>query len=244
MLPASISSNALLASTKARRQSRFMLTIRVRQIQIRFGSYWTQSRISSYKFICGNAAFCNWTRPIQSGNKSRAMPLSWQDPEVTKMEMPQRPYIFNVYPLILTPAYNPLFLVPTSRIPSLSSSCSIYFGTAYYPLHSRANFTLSAWIVMQALSSRQWHYLFTYIHCPAFHYDPLTSLPCGKLNSSSGWGIPRHASRITLNSSRLMLAEAHPHTRPLRALLYVLSMSLCRSRVRLLAVTGCLFFLR
>jgi hypothetical protein len=39
-----------------------------------------------------------------------------------------------------------------------------------------------------------------------------------------------------------MPAEVHPHIRPL--LLYVLSMSLCRSRVRLLAVTGCLFFLR
>jgi hypothetical protein len=36
MLPASISSNASLASTKARRQSRFMLTIRVRQTRIRF----------------------------------------------------------------------------------------------------------------------------------------------------------------------------------------------------------------
>jgi hypothetical protein len=49
------------------------------------------------------------------------------------MEMPQPPYIFNVYLLILTPAYNALFLVPASRIPFLSSSCSIYFGIGYYP---------------------------------------------------------------------------------------------------------------
>jgi hypothetical protein len=39
-----------------------------------------------------------------------------------------------------------------------------------------------------------------------------------------------------------MLVEVHPPIRPL--LLYVLSMSLCRSRVRFLAVTGYLFFLR
>jgi hypothetical protein len=103
----------------------------------------------------GVRSFVTEQRPIQSGNKSRALPLSWQDPEDTKMEMPQCPYIFNVYLLILTPTSNALFRVPTSRIPFLSSSCSIYFDTAYYPLHSRANFTLSAWIVMQALSSSQ-----------------------------------------------------------------------------------------
>jgi hypothetical protein len=51
------------------------------------------------------------------------------------MEMPQCPYIFNVYLLILTPAYNALFLIPASHIPFpfLSSSCSIYLGIAYYP---------------------------------------------------------------------------------------------------------------
>jgi len=49
------------------------------------------------------------------------------------MEMPQCPYIINVYLLILTPAYNALFLIPASRIPFLSSSCSIYLGIAYYP---------------------------------------------------------------------------------------------------------------
>jgi hypothetical protein len=48
------------------------------------------------------------------------------------MEMPQCPYIFNVYLLILTPAYNALFLIPASHIPFLSSSC-IYLGIAYYP---------------------------------------------------------------------------------------------------------------
>jgi len=38
------------------------------------------------------------------------------------MEMPQRPYIFNVYPLILTAAYNALFLIlPSPRIPFSSS---------------------------------------------------------------------------------------------------------------------------
>ena len=54
--------------------------------------------------------------------------------------MPQCPYIFNVYLLILTPAYNAHSLVPASRIPFLSSSCSIYFGIAYSLLHSHANF--------------------------------------------------------------------------------------------------------
>src|SRR6267154_630216 len=155
------------------------------------------------------------------------------------MEMPQCPYIFNVYLLILTPAYNALFLIPASHIPSLSSSCSIYFRIPYYPL---ILVQISLFPRGLAVSSRQWRCRFTYIHCPAFYYDPLTSVPCGKLNSSSGWDIPRRASRITLNSFQLMLAEVYPHTRLL--LLYVLSMSLCRSRVRPLAVTGCLFFLR
>lgn len=70
------------------------------------------------------------------------------------MEMPQRPYIFNVYLLILTPAYNALFLVPASRIPFLIFMQHL-FRHWLLPLHSRANFTLSARIVMQALSSRQ-----------------------------------------------------------------------------------------
>lgn len=157
--------------------------------------------------------------------------------------MPQCPYIFNVYLLILTPAYNALFLVPTSRIPFLSSSCSIYIGIACYPLIlvQISLFGVDCYAsTIQPPMTLPVHY----IHCPAFHYDPFTSLPCGKLNSSSGWGIPRRASRISLDSSRLMLAEVHAHTRPL--LLYVLSMSLCRSQVRVLAVTGSgyLFFLR
>jgi hypothetical protein len=62
----------------------------------------------------------------------------WRSPDKTqktrKWKCHNVPYIFNVYLLILTPAYNALFLVPASRIPFLSSSCSIYFGIAYYPL--------------------------------------------------------------------------------------------------------------
>ena len=81
------------------------------------------------------------------------------NPEDTKMEMPQCPYIFNVYLFILTPAYNALFLVPPLAHPIPVIFMQHLFRHCLLPpsppFNSRANFTLSAWIVMQALSSRQ-----------------------------------------------------------------------------------------
>jgi len=142
--------------------------------------------------------------------------------------MPQCPYIFNVYLLILTPAYNALFLVPP---PLASHSCHLRAASiSALPITPSFSVQISLFRRGLALSSRQLRCLFTYIHCSAFHYDLLTSLPCGKLNTSSGRGRPRRASRITVNSFRLMLVEVHPRTRPLP--LYVLSMSSCRFRVR------------
>ena len=91
---------------------------------------------------------------------------------------------------------------------------------------------------MQPLPSRC---LFTYIHCPAFHYDPLTSLPCGKLNSPSGW-----AYRGALHESlSIPPGLCLPKWMGTQAITVVRTEYVVMSfRVRLLAVTGCLFSLR
>ena len=71
-----------------------------------------------------------WSFVIEQGRSSLGTKAEHcrsrdKDPEDTKMEMPQCPYIFNVYLLILTPAYNAHSLVAASHIPFLSSSAYI-----------------------------------------------------------------------------------------------------------------------
>lgn len=111
-------------------------------------------------------------------------------------------------------------------------------------LHSRANFTRN--ICLQALP--------TTIQPPMTLSVHLHSFPCILLRPfdfSSMWkthlllpyGAYRGGLHISINSFQLVLAEVHPLTLSIMPL-YVLSMSSCRSRVRLLGITGGPFLLR
>lgn len=148
------------------------------------------------------------------------------------MEMPQRPYIFNVYLLISTAAYNALFLIPASRIPfqschlhaasistlpitPFSLSLSPPFILAQISLfwrgllckHYRATNDAACSLTFIALHS------ITTLFSLLFHVENSTLLPDGAYPGAL------HESRITLSSFRLMLAGVHPHTRLLCVLL-------------------------
>lgn len=171
------------------------------------------------------------------------------------MEMPQRPYIFNVYLLISTAAYNALFLIPASRIPF--QSCH---------LHAASISTLPITPFSLSLSppfSRKYHY--SGVDCYASTIEPpmtlpvhLHSLPCIPLQPfflfSSMWKTQLffrmgHTQARFTNHELLSVPSGLCSPECIRT--HACYACCCRTQYIVmsfpsapLAVTGCLFFLR